>query len=636
VETADRLPNINIFEQGAGRMNAAKALEWLHSDRGQPHASALPATLHLNECPYMWPFCEQPLYAHALPVIVNVTLLNSMGVTGRIIDGPKWKPGSNGDHLHITYSHADIIWPYSGSLALHITVKSSAENFDGIVKGEVALTVESEPGPGESAPRRSSISLPVTAQVVPTPPREKRVLWDQFHSVAYPPGYVPRDDIQVSGDMLDMYGDHPHTNFRGVYAQLRQTGYFLEILGRPLTCFDAAQYSTLIIVDSEDLFSDAERKKLQVDVDEKGLSVAIFAEWYEPRVMSSVKFMDDNTRMMWHAVVGGAHVPALNQLLEPWGIAFGTASLRGSLNIQGLPGGSLLSSATEIARFPKGGYMVKNAMQQENGGWGSGEKHGVLGFYQTPANPDKGGRIVVFPDSNCLDDHKRRGQPCMWLLEIVLQFTANRVLDSRVDSATGGALDAPFSTGDALPKAPVPDPIVPYSHSTRITECSEAMAVGDGTTAAAPPLPPPPPPAASFEAAPAEAVRGRDIPSATTQVHPPSVVLAANKGSGEKPPAAPPALSAGASKSAVKGPPLILSSSANRAPPGIVIKQVEFHGHNEFSPTQSDVYMKIVMGLGASLVIVFLLCAKTRSGRKKKGSAKKKGSTTESRIGAST
>jgi hypothetical protein len=27
--------------------------------------------------------------------------------------------------------------------------------------------------------------------------REKRVLWDQFHSLRYPPGYLPRDSLEV-------------------------------------------------------------------------------------------------------------------------------------------------------------------------------------------------------------------------------------------------------------------------------------------------------------------------------------------------------------------------------------------------------------------------------------------------------
>ena len=34
----------------------------------QPRASAVPAKVDLTACPYMWPFCKQPLYATALPV----------------------------------------------------------------------------------------------------------------------------------------------------------------------------------------------------------------------------------------------------------------------------------------------------------------------------------------------------------------------------------------------------------------------------------------------------------------------------------------------------------------------------------------------------------------------------------------
>lgn len=37
-------------------------------------------------------------------------------------------------------------------------------------------------------------------------------------------------------------GDHIHTNFRDMYQHLRSMGYFVEVLGAPLTCFDASQY----------------------------------------------------------------------------------------------------------------------------------------------------------------------------------------------------------------------------------------------------------------------------------------------------------------------------------------------------------------------------------------------------------
>jgi len=52
-------------------------------------------------------------------------------------------------------------------------------------------------------------------------------------------------------------------------------------------------------------------------------------------------------------------------------------------------------------------------------GWG-GEEHAVMGFYQIPKK--NGGRIFVFSDSNCLDDHKRKGKACFWLLEASTEF----------------------------------------------------------------------------------------------------------------------------------------------------------------------------------------------------------------------
>lgn len=49
-------------------------------------ASLSPSYIDLTECPYMWPYCSQPIYYGGMPTIVNVTILNGMGVTGRIVD----------------------------------------------------------------------------------------------------------------------------------------------------------------------------------------------------------------------------------------------------------------------------------------------------------------------------------------------------------------------------------------------------------------------------------------------------------------------------------------------------------------------------------------------------------------------
>lgn len=68
--------------------------------------SLSPSYIDLTECPYFWPYCSQPMYYGAAPVIINVssfifnrlpeanmdhtymqvTILNGMGVTGRIVN----------------------------------------------------------------------------------------------------------------------------------------------------------------------------------------------------------------------------------------------------------------------------------------------------------------------------------------------------------------------------------------------------------------------------------------------------------------------------------------------------------------------------------------------------------------------
>lgn len=41
---------------------------------------------------------------------------------------------------------------------------------------------------GEQHERTSVVTLPLRFRIEPTPPRSRRVLWDQFHSIKYPPG----------------------------------------------------------------------------------------------------------------------------------------------------------------------------------------------------------------------------------------------------------------------------------------------------------------------------------------------------------------------------------------------------------------------------------------------------------------
>lgn len=302
IDSAQRIPEANMFEQGSGKLNLVGAYNSLMSYK--PKASFFPSELDLTECPYAWPFCTQPLYYSAMPLIFNATILNGMGVTGKFVGSPQWIPGPNGQFLDVKFTYSSVLWPWSGYLALHITVNEQGKEFEGIAQGTVQITIQSPPHVGETQVRKSTVSLNVKVRIIKTPPRNKRLLWDQYHNIQYPPGYIPRDNLNIKDDILDWNGDHPHTNFRDMFNFLRQKGYFVEILTQDFTKFDARNYGTLLIVDPEEEFEIMERNKLKNDVDNLGLSVAVFAEWYNTDVMKKIKFFDDNTHKLWVPLTG--------------------------------------------------------------------------------------------------------------------------------------------------------------------------------------------------------------------------------------------------------------------------------------------------------------------------------------------
>lgn len=128
----------------------------------------------LTECQYMWPYCTQSLYYGAMPTIVNVTILNGLGVSGRVVGKPQWHPYTPqfGQYLDIALTYSELLWPWSGWMAVSIAAARTAANWEGIAQGHIALTIESPPEDGETEPRQSSVKLAVKAKIIPTPPRQ--------------------------------------------------------------------------------------------------------------------------------------------------------------------------------------------------------------------------------------------------------------------------------------------------------------------------------------------------------------------------------------------------------------------------------------------------------------------------------
>ncbi|XP_064414456.1 membrane-bound transcription factor site-1 protease [Latimeria chalumnae] len=452
IASARRLPGVNMFEQGHGKLDLLRAYQVLNSYK--PQASLSPSYIDLTECPYMWPYCSQPIYYGGMPTIINVTILNGMGVTGRIVDKPTWQPylPQNGDNIEVAFSYSPVLWPWSGYLAISISVAKKAAAWEGVAQGHVMVTIAT-PAENESeagSEQMSTVKLPVKVKVIPSPPRSKRVLWDQYHNLRYPPGYFPRDNLRMKNDPLDWNGDHIHTNFRDMYQHLRSMGYFVEVLGAPLTCFDASQYGTLLMVDTEEEYFPEEITKLRRDVD-NGLSVMVFSDWYNTSVMRKVKFYDENTRKWWMPDTGGANVPALNDLLSVWGMAFSDGLYEGDFTMANHD--MYYASGCSIARFPENGIVLAHTLKDQGlevlkQETTVVEKVPVLGLYQTPS--EGGGRVVLYGDSNCLDDSHRQ-KDCFWLLDSLLQFTSYGVLPPSLGQSEN-RVQPPAATDHPLPQ----------------------------------------------------------------------------------------------------------------------------------------------------------------------------------------
>ncbi|CRL02462.1 CLUMA_CG015092, isoform A [Clunio marinus] len=445
IEGATHLNDNNMFEQGHGKLNILKSIKIL--SEYQPKVSLSPTHLDMTD-DYMFPYNTQSIYYTMQPMIMNVTILNGISVTGRVAE-VQWYPyqNENGNLLNVSISYSNVLWPWSGWMSLHITVNEYGSNFEGQALGHVSVTVESPSPADPSEKMNSTVSFSIRCKIIPKPPRQKRIIWDQFHNLRYPPGYLPKDSLKVKSDPLDWRADHIHTNFKDMYTHLRSSGYYIEVLGQPFTCFNASNYGTLLIVDPEEEYFESEIGKVRDDILEKNLSVIIFADWYNTTVMKHMKFYDQNTRQWWVPDTGGSNIPALNELLESFGIELGDKVLEGYFQF-GDHHEMYYNSGTSIVKFPKTNQTVliqrdlidQGAEILKHSPNGSNQKdlsevdfknvrvkhkEIILGMTQIQSSSKKerkGGRIVVYGDSNCLDStHLEKA--CFWLIDSLLEYT---------------------------------------------------------------------------------------------------------------------------------------------------------------------------------------------------------------------
>lgn len=459
IEGATLLADNNMFEQGHGKLNILKSIKILSTY--QPKVTLSPSYLDLTD-EYMWPYNTQSIYYTMQPTIINVTILNGMGVTGKVVEEPKWYPynNENGNLLNVSISYSNVLWPWSGWMSIHIAVNEFGQYFEGIAQGHITLTVQSpsEDPDDKHETINSTVSFSIRCKIIPKPPRHKRILWDQFHNLRYPPGYLPKDNLKIKSDPLDWRSDHIHTNFKDMYTHLRNSGYYIEVLGQPYTCFNASNYGTLLLVDPEEEYFAEEIRKLKYDILEHNLSLIVFADWYNTTVMKQMKFYDQNTRQWWIPDTGGSNLPALNELLSEFDIELGDIVNDGYFTMGDLE--MFYASGSSITKFPKNNQTIlieqdlidqghdliqqpspssqnannhhENDINANSNGKKLKHKAVILGLLQTHFSSleenfnsnlhRKSGRIAVFGDSNCLDSTHLE-KPCFWLLDTLLEYT---------------------------------------------------------------------------------------------------------------------------------------------------------------------------------------------------------------------
>jgi len=59
-----------------------------------------------------------------------------------------WEPYTPqfGGHIEVALHHSSLLWPWSGFVAVSISVAKRAANWEGIAQGQITMTIESPPG----------------------------------------------------------------------------------------------------------------------------------------------------------------------------------------------------------------------------------------------------------------------------------------------------------------------------------------------------------------------------------------------------------------------------------------------------------------------------------------------------------
>ena len=93
--------------------------------------------------------------------------------------------------------------------------------------------------------------IKIAGQVSSPVPRNKKILFDSYHSLKYPEsGYIASDE-KSSTYPFDWRGDSIYTNYLDFFEEVVSAGYHIDILHHSFSCVDSSRYGIYILADPE-------------------------------------------------------------------------------------------------------------------------------------------------------------------------------------------------------------------------------------------------------------------------------------------------------------------------------------------------------------------------------------------------
>ena len=195
------------------------------------------------------------------------------------------------------------------------------------------------------------------------------------------------------------------TNYIELYKYLTAQGYFVEVLNESIIWFDSQYYGTFILSDPEKALTKQEVTKLQKDIEQRGLSIILLAEWSESSLISKHTFTSEFYKKTWNPLVGGWNLRSVNTLLHPYGISFKESSVSGSVIVGNEK--FRIESGVIIDKFPNKGFLFSGKFTEDSktieaiddNDKALEEIYPIVGVFNLNENNTNSGSILVIGDS---------------------------------------------------------------------------------------------------------------------------------------------------------------------------------------------------------------------------------------------